>query len=104
MKNGFNMHYTKGDTAMTYQENDRIEYFFKGDEDNEPCQDVILVKKMRNVAEGEFIKLKPTASNKSVFQRGEFNRSLNKFLAIGYTSDTVKAVDGDTLVFTNFIF
>jgi len=89
---------------MTYQENDRIEYFFKGDEDNEPCQDVILVKKMRNVAEGEFIKLKATASNKSVFQRGEFNRSLNKFLAIGYTSDTVKAVDGDTLVFTNFIF
>ena len=104
MKNGFNMYYTKGDTAMTYQENDRIEYFFKGDEDNEPCQDVILVKKMRNVAEGEFIKLKATASNKSVFQRGEFNRSLNKFLAIGYTSDTVKAVDGDTLVFTNFIF
>ena len=89
---------------MTYQENDRIDYFFKGDEDNEPCQDVMIAKKIRNVAEGEFIKLSPTASNKSVFQRGEFDRSRNKFLAIGYTTDTERALDGDKIVFTNFIF
>ena len=89
---------------MTYQENDRIHYLFKGDEDNEPCNDVMVAKMIKNVEQGEFIKLAPSVHNKAVFKRGEFDRTQGKYIAEGFTTGNERAVKGETIVFINFIF
>ena len=34
---------------MTYKINDKIDYFFKGDEDNEPCKDVMRVNELKDL-------------------------------------------------------
>ena len=34
---------------MTYKINDKVNYFFKGDEDNEPCEDVMIVKALKDL-------------------------------------------------------
>ena len=89
---------------MTYQENDRIDYFFKGDEDNEQCHDVMFAKMIKNVEQGEFIKLAPSVHNKAVFTRGEFDRTQGRYIAEGFNTSNERALKGDTIVFTNFIF
>ncbi len=43
---------------MTYKINDKIDYFFKGDEDNEPCNDVMIVKALKDLDNEEVFKLK----------------------------------------------
>ena len=90
---------------MTYKINDKIDYFFKGDEDNEPCNDVMIVKALKDLDNDEVFKLKPTTNNKAVWIKGEYNRSTGKYWATKWTdinNETLK--DGNTLVFTNFIF
>ena len=90
---------------MTYKINDKINYFFKGDEDNEPCNDVMIVKALKDLDNDEVFKLKPTTNNKAVWIKGEYNRSTGKYFVTKYSNinlDTLK--DGNTLVFTNFIF
>ena len=90
---------------MTYKINDKINYFFKGDEDNEPREDVMIVKALKDLDNDEVFKLKPTTNNKAVWIKGEYNRSTGKYWATKWTdinNETLK--DGNTLVFTNFIF
>ena len=57
---------------MTYKIDDKINYFFKGDEDNEPCHDVMVVKALKDLDNEEVFKLKPTANNKNVLVNHEF--------------------------------
>jgi len=90
---------------MEYTIGDRIEYFFKGDEDNEPCHDVMIVKALKDLDNEEVFKLKPTTNNKNVLIKGEYDRSTGKYWATKWTdinNETLKA--GNTLVFTDFIF
>jgi len=90
---------------MNYAIGDKINYFFKGDEDNEPCEDVMIVKALKDLDNEEVFKLKPTANNKNVLVKGDYDRSTGKYFATKYSNmnhDTLK--DGNTLVFTNFIF
>ena len=90
---------------MTYKINDKINYFFKGDEDNEPCNDVMIVKALKDLDNEEVFKLKPTTNNKAVWIKGEYDRSTGKYFATKYSDinhDTLKA--GNTLVFTSFIY
>ena len=92
---------------MTYQENDRIDYFFKGDEDNEPCNDVMIAKKLKNVEEGEFIKLRPSNHNNAVYQMGYYDKSIKKYWVEKFFQSehgNDRALNGDTIVFTQFIF
>jgi len=49
---------------MTYKIDDKIDYFFKGDEDNEPCEDVMVVKALKDLDNEEVFKFKPTTNNK----------------------------------------
>ena len=90
---------------MNYTTGDRVEYFFKGDEDNEPCHDVMVVKALKDLDNEEVFKFKPTTNNKAVWIKGDYDRSTGKYFATKYSdinNDTLKA--GDTLVFTNFIY
>ena len=90
---------------MEYTIGDRIEYFFKGDEDNEPCHDVMIVKALKDLDNEEVFKLKPTTNNKNVLIKGDYDRSTGKYWATKWTdinNETLKA--GNTLVFTDFIF
>lgn len=90
---------------MTYKINDKVNYFFKGDEDNEPCEDVMTVKALKDLDSGEVFKLKPTSNNKNVLVKGEYDKSSNKYWVTKWHdmfNETLK--DGDTLVFTGFIF
>jgi hypothetical protein len=90
---------------MTYTIGDKINYFFKGDEYNEPCEDIMIVKALKDLDNEEVFKLKPTTNNKAVWIKGEYDRSTNKYSTTKYSNmnhETLKA--GDTLVFTGFIF
>ena len=90
---------------MTYKINDKINYFFKGDEDNEPCEDVMIVKALKDLDNGEVFKLKPTSNNNNVLIKGDYDRSTNKYWTTKWhdiDKETLK--NGDTLVFTGFIF
>ena len=90
---------------MTYKINDKVNYFFKGDEDNEPCEDVMIVKALKDLDSGEVFKLKTTSNNKNVLVKGEYDKSSNKYWTTKWHdmfNETLK--DGDTLVFTGFIF
>ena len=90
---------------MTYTIGDKINYFFKGDEDNEPCEDVMIVKALKDLDNEEVFKLKPTTNNNNVLVKGDYDRSTGKYWANKWTdinNETLK--DGNTLVFTGFIF
>jgi hypothetical protein len=90
---------------MTYKIGDKINYFFKGDEDNEPCEDVMIVKALKDLDNEEVFKLKPTTNNKNVLVKGNYDKSTGKYFATKWhdiNNETLK--DGNTLVFTNFIF
>lgn len=90
---------------MTYTIGDKINYFFKGDEYNEPCEDIMIVKALKDLDNEEVFKLKPTATNKAIWIKGEYDRSTNKYSTTKYSNmnhETLK--DGNTLVFTSFIF
>ena len=90
---------------MEYTIGDRIEYFFKGDEDNEPCHDVMIVKALKDLDNEEVFKFKPSTNNRSVWIKGDYDRSEGKYWATKWTdinNETLKA--GNTLVFTSFIY
>jgi len=90
---------------MNYAIDDKINYFFKGDEDNEPCEDVMIVKALKDLDNGEVFKLKPTSNNNNVLIKGDYDKSTNKYWATKWHDikcSTLK--DGNTLVFTSFIF
>ena len=90
---------------MEYTTGDRIEYFFKGDDDNEPCNDVMVVKALKDLDNEEVFKFKPTTNNKAVWIKEEYDRSTGKYWVTDWdnkNANTLKA--GDTLVFTSFIY
>jgi len=90
---------------MTYTIGDKINYFFKGDEDNEPCEDVMIVKALKDLDNEEVFKLKPTTNNKNVLVKGDYDKRTGKYFATKWhdiNNETLK--DGNTLVFTSFIF
>ena len=90
---------------MNYKIGDKVNYFFKGDEDNEPCEDVMIVKALKDLDNEEVFKLKPTTSNKNVLVKGDYDRTTGKYFATKWhdiDNETLK--DGNTLVFTSFIF
>jgi hypothetical protein len=90
---------------MNYKINDKINYFFKGDEDNEPCEDVMMVKALKDLDNEEVFKFKPSTTNKAVWIKGDYDRSTGKYFATkshDMNNETLKA--GDTLVFTGFIY
>ena len=85
------------------QVGDKIEYFFKGDEYNEPCHDCMTVKLLKDLSEGEFFKTTPADHNKNVMVRGEFDRSQGKYFAEGYFNGKETCLNGNKVVFTDFI-
>lgn len=82
---------------------EKIEYFFKGDEYNEPCHDCMTVKLLKDLSEGEFFKTTPADHNKNVMVRGEFDRSQGKYFAEGYFNGKETCFNGNKVVFTDFI-
>tara|TARA_R110001583_G_scaffold169413_1_gene322273 strand:+ start:2791 stop:3063 length:273 start_codon:yes stop_codon:yes gene_type:complete len=90
---------------MDYKTGDRIEYFFKGDEDNEPCHDVMIVKELQDLDNEEVFKLTASSTNKAVWIKEDYDRSSKKYWttkATDMNTNTLKA--GNTLVFTGFIY